>query len=246
MFERIRYLLLQVRNPDDPMREHEIRSFTRTLRTSPERIGIFDLLSQELEDRHLQDVDMVLLGGSGHYSVAGNSAKLPTWLERALNSMRQVHQSKKPTFASCWGFQAMARAMGGEVIHDMAHAEVGTHTLRLTPAGLDDPLFAPLGEVFEGQMGHEDCVSQLPPGTTLLASSRRVKNQAYRFDDRPIYCTQFHPELNCEDLMLRVSHYPEYIEKIAGLPPERFGELIRETTETSALLPRFVQMVFGD
>src|SRR4029079_7796232 len=104
----------------------------------------------------------------------------------------------------------------------------------------------PLGDTFLGQMGHEDIVVELPVGSTLLASSGRVTNQAYRFEDAPIYCTQFHPELNCRDLLERVQVYPEYVERIAGLPPERFGELIEETPESEAILRRFVGWVFGD
>jgi len=242
MFERVRYLLLQVRNPDDPMRTHEVDVFSRALGTSSQMIGIFDLLNDSLDRSIISKTDMFLLGGSGHYSAAGEG----DWLERALDSLRIVHGSGKPTFASCWGFQAMARAMGGRVVHDMSHAEVGTHTLFLTDAGKDDPVFGPLGKSFKGQMGHEDSVVELPPGTTLLASSACVENQEYRFDNAPIYCTQFHPELNCDDLLLRVTHYPEYIERIAGLPPERFSEMIEETNETEALLKRFVARMFGD
>jgi GMP synthase (glutamine-hydrolysing) len=242
MFERIRYLLLQVRNPDDPMRTHEVASFARALATTSEQIDVFDLLSGALCDADLAGVDMCLLGGSGDYSVVGEGA----WLDRALESMRLIHASGKPTFASCWGFQAMARALGGRVIHDLERAEVGTHRLIATPQGREDPLFGPLGESFQGQMGHEDHVVELPPRTTLLASTERVRNQAYRFNDAPIYCTQFHPELNCDDLLLRVTTYPRYIERIAGLPPERFVEMIEETPETEAILKRFVAMVFAD
>ena len=140
----------------------------------------------------------------------------------------------------------MARAMGGRVAKDLNHAEVGTHWLKLTAAGQEDPLFGPLGDSFQGQMGHEDHVVELPPNATLLASSGLVENQAYRFDDRPIYCTQFHPELNYDDLMLRVQTYPEYITRIAGLPPERFPELLSETAETEQLLKRFSQLFFAD
>jgi GMP synthase-like glutamine amidotransferase len=52
-------------------------------------------------------------------------------------------------------------------------------------------------------MGHEDIVIEIPPQATLLASSKKVTNQAYRFNDAPIYCTQFHPELNRSDLLRR-------------------------------------------
>lgn len=242
MFEHIRYLLLQVRNADDPMRQHEVECFARALETRAEMIRVFDLLTNELSRREFAATDMFLLGGSGHYSAAGEGP----WLERALETLRDVHSSGKPVFASCWGFQALARALGGRVVKDLAHAEVGTHALTLTPAGKDDPVFGPLNEFFYGQMGHEDHVIELPPGTTLLASSQKVVNQAYRFDDAPIYCTQFHPELNCNDLLLRVQTYPEYIHRIAGLPPERFPEMIKDTPETEFLLKRFVALVFGN
>jgi GMP synthase (glutamine-hydrolysing) len=242
MIDRIRYTLLQVRNPDDPMRDHEVQSFCRVLETTPEMIRVHDLLNGKPSESVFSATDMFLLGGSGHYSAAGEGE----WLQRALETMRAVHLSRKPTFASCWGFQAMARAMGGRVIKDLAHSEMGTHHLSLTEEGKTDPVFGPLGDTFYAQMGHEDHVIELPPNVTLLASSPRVANQAYRFDDAPIYCTQFHPELNRDDLMKRVQVYPEYIERIAGLPAERFSELLKESTETEAILTRFVKLVFDD
>ena len=235
-------LLLQVRNPDDPMRHHEVESFARVLEVDVERIGVFDLLNESLTKRHLKEADVMLLGGSGDYSAAGEGE----WLERSLDSLRLVHNHCEPTFASCWGFQAMARAMGGHVVHDPSRAEVGTHRLSLTEAAKTDPLFSPLGESFLGQMGHEDRVDELPRNVTLLASSEKIPYQAYRFDDAPIYCTQFHPELNYDDLMRRVQNYPKYIERNAGLPPDRFPELLSETPGTERLLKRFVTQFFSD
>jgi len=239
--ESLRFLLLQVRNPDDPMRRHEVESFARVLECSPERISVVDSLTVPLTQAHLDAADVMLLGGAGHYSAADEG----DWLERALDSLRLVHDAGQPTFASCWGFQAMARAMGGRVIHDVQGAEVGTHRLYLTEAGRDDPLFSPLGDSFLGQMGHEDRVAELPPGTTLLAYSDKVAYQAYRFDDAPIYCTQFHPELNDNDLLIRVKAYPEYIERIAGVPPERFPEMLDDSTPSEGILKRFVRRYFG-
>ncbi|MGE3316707.1 MAG: type 1 glutamine amidotransferase [Planctomycetaceae bacterium] len=239
MLEDLRYLLLQSRNLDDPMRTQEVACFARALETTTARIGVFDLISTALSERDLENVDVVLLGGSGHYSVTENEP----WLDRALDSLRVVYDSRKPTFASCWGFQALAKALGGRVIKDLERAEIGTQDVFLTEAGLADPVFGTLGPKFRGQMGHEDHVVELPRGATRLAYSEKVANQAYRFDDRPIYCTQFHPELNCADLQGRIETYPEYIERIAGLPVAAFRDMIEETPETEALLKRFVQMV---
>ncbi len=242
MLNRLSYLLLQVRNPDDPMRDAEVRSFARVLHCDTEQIRVCDLLESVPSEAQLNAADMVLLGGSGHYSAAGEGE----WLEGVLDGLRGICESAKPTFASCWGFQAMARAMGGVVVHDPACAELGTNPLRLTPEGQADPVFAPLGEVFYGQMGHEDYVRQLPPGATPLASTDKVPNQAYRFDGRPIYCTQFHPELNRDDLLERVRIYPEYIERITGMELEHFGELLQETPKAESLLLNLVRHVFGE
>jgi GMP synthase (glutamine-hydrolysing) len=187
----------------------------------------------------LDEVDVVLLGGSGDYSVA----KGGQWLPAALAAMRELYELSKPTFASCWGFQAMALALGGEVITDLSRAELGSIEVRLTEAGRDDPLFAPLGDTFLAPMGHQDCVVRLPEGAVLLASSEKVENQAFRFPDKPIYCTQFHPELNRDAFVQRVRAYPQYVETITGEPIEEFARRCRETKATSQLLGRFVQQL---
>ena len=148
MIPKLQYLLLQVRNSDDRMRFSEVTSFARGLRTDAEQISVHDLLS-DVPNRGIMDkADVILLGGSGHYSAAGEDL----WLMKTLDLLREICEMKKPTFASCWGFQAMARAMGGAVIHDPQNAEVGTKRLHTTPAGREDPIFCALGDVFHGQM----------------------------------------------------------------------------------------------
>jgi GMP synthase (glutamine-hydrolysing) len=222
------------------MAAQEVRLFARMLDCELAAIEVFDLLSAAPPVGKLQEPDMLLLGGSGHYSAASEGA----WLERALDCMREVHRLAKPTFASCWGFQAMARAMGGKCVNDLPNAEVGTIELRLTDAGLADPLFGQLPPVFGGQAGHEDHVVELPADAVLLASSARVREQAFRFAGRPIYCTQFHPELDRTALMERVVAYPEYVARIARVPFDDFVQSIRETPEANKLLRRFVELVF--
>ena len=233
------FLLLQVRNPGDPMRQQEVNCFARALECEPEQIRVFDLLSGVPTVQQLDEVDVVLLGGSGDYSVAEGGE----WLAAVLEAMRELYELSKPTFASCWGFQAMAKALGGEVVTDKSRAELGSIEVRLTQAGHEDPLFGPLGETFLAPMGHQDCVVQLPPGAILLASSEKVENQAFRIPDRPIYCTQFHPELDREGLLERVRAYPQYVEKITGVTMEEFERSCQETTETDLLLGRFVKQL---
>ena len=237
----LRFLLLQVRNADDPMRQHERLAFTRSLAIDPDRCDTVDLLSSQPSPAQLAASDVVLLGGSGDYSAGGEGQ----WLDRSLDLLRDLVELGQPTFASCWGFQAMARAMGGSVVRNLDTAEVGTHRLFLTEAGRDDPVFGSVGRSFLAQMGHEDCVGVLPERATLLASSERNAHQAYRIDDAPIYCTQFHPELTREDLHLRVEAYPQYIERITGMAPDEFIATLEATPRAGELLGRFVETVFA-
>jgi GMP synthase (glutamine-hydrolysing) len=234
-------LLLQVRNERDPMREQEVRCFVRALETMPERIEAFDLLRGAPSRAQLDKVDAVLLGGSGDYSVAEGGP----WLAAALEAMRELHDLAKPTFASCWGFQAMSRALGGEVETDPGRAELGANPVRLTAAGARDPVFSQLPSSFCAVMGHQDVVDRIPADAVLLASSDRVANQAFTFPGKPIYCTQFHPELNRQGLLQRLRAYPLYVERIAGMTADEFESQCVDTPEAATILPRFLEVVFG-
>lgn len=232
-----KFLLLQIRNSNDPMREQEVTCFSRALHCQPSQIGVFDLLSGVPSIEELDRYDVVLLGGSGDYSVAEGGE----WLPPALAAMRELFEIGKPTFASCWGFQAMAKALGGEVITDRSRAELGSIEVRLTDAGRVDPLFAPLGDRFLAPMGHQDIVTELPPQTIRLASSDKVENQAFRVAGKPIYGTQFHPELDRTGLIERVHAYPQYVEAITGETIDQFIAGCQETPQTDQLLGRFMQ-----
>jgi GMP synthase (glutamine-hydrolysing) len=236
-----RFLLLQVRNPGDPMRENEVACFRRCFGLQADRLRVHDLIRGPPSRQDLDRADVVLLGGSGDHSVA----KGGTWLAGALEAMVQLHETSKPTFASCWGFQAMARALGGEVVTDRSRAEVGTVWLELTSAGESDPVFGPLGRRFLAQIGHEDIVTALPDGATLLASTDRVENQAFRFEGKPIYATQFHPELSRADLLARIRRYPSYLAFTEASSLEEFERMTPETPHMEGLLRRFLDLVMA-
>jgi len=223
------------------MREHEIGCFERCFRLDPAQIEIFDLLSGAPSPARVDAADVVLLGGSGDYSVARGG----TWLPAALDAMVGLFEASKPTFASCWGFQAMARAMGGEVITDRGRAEVGVTWMELTSAGREDPVFGPLGMRFQALSGHEDHVISLPEDARLLASSAGVENQAFHFPGRPIYCTQFHPELDRSGLLERMGRYPSYIPLAGADSLEELAEMTPETPHTEGILQRFLEVALA-
>ena len=237
--QNLRFLLLQIRDSADIIREQEVGCFSRALGCEFEAITPFDLLSGFPTEEALRDVDAVLLGGSGDYSAAGESP----WLEKTFAGLRLLVELQKPTFASCWGFQAFSRALGGRCIYDPPHAELGTTELHLTEAGREDPLFGELDNPFLGQSGHEDHVVELPRQAILLASSSLVANQAFKIAGAPIYGTQFHPELELQSFLERVAAYPRYVERVAETTLEEFAQRCQDTPKTRQLLRKFARLV---
>ena len=237
--DRLRYLLLQARRPEDPMREQERTCFQKGLNCQPTQLDTWDLVHQETGHPRWTDYDVILLGGSGDYSVVSGGP----WLERVQETIQELYERAIPTFASCWGFQLISKALGGSVITDLAQAEIGTVNLKLTEAGQADPVFGSLPTCFQAQMGHQDIVTSLPPEAILLASTEQVHHEAFCFPNRAWYCTQFHPELTQADLVERLTEYPEYVEQIAGIPLAEFLPSCQETPQANALLARFVDQL---
>ena len=236
---RPRFLLLQVREPGDPMAAHEVLRFGQGLGLEPGQLRVFDLLAGAPPLSLLESADAVLIGGSGDHSVVRGGP----WLGGALGAMETLHERSIPTFASCWGFQALARALGGRVVTDHTLAEVGVLPLELTEAGRRDPVFNPLGSPFPVVIGHEDIVTDLPPDAVSLASSSTIENEALMFPGKPIYATQFHPELDRDDLIRRIAAYPPYLKLTGARSIEELRAITPETPGSASLVRRFVEEV---
>tara|TARA_B100001758_G_C18202277_1_gene500467 strand:- start:37 stop:762 length:726 start_codon:yes stop_codon:yes gene_type:complete len=241
MKNKLSFLLIQARESNDPMIKNELECFKRILNSRFKKIQTIDITRDIITSRFIEKFDIILVGGSGNYSIA----KGGFFMEQTLSVMQFLHEKSKPTFASCWGFQAMAKAMGGDVITDLKLAELGTIKLKLTKEGKKDPVFKYLSHNFFCQMGHEDIVIKQPKKSTILASSEKIKIEAFCFKNKPIYCTQFHPELRVQDLRFRMQTYPRYINKILGITTEKFLETkCFEAKESENLLNQFINTYF--
>ena len=239
----MRFLLLQARNPDDPAAPHEVEAFTHEAHLGPEDTLVpWDLLQGVPSQADLDAYHCVLVGGSGDFGV-GDAARFP-WLQNFIDFMGELAASGKPTFASCFGFQALVLAGGGDVQTDKSRAEVGTFDLKLTAEGAEDPLFGQLSETFCAQLGHKDHAMRLPLDAVHLASSERCPYQALRIRDKPVYATQFHPELSMTRNRERFLSYLEaYSTPDMVDPPEVVLANFRDTSGASDLLRRFVHDV---
>jgi GMP synthase (glutamine-hydrolysing) len=236
-----RFRLLQARDQGDPVIVEERAAFASRLGVSVEQLVVHDCINQATSaDIVTAGVDAVLVGGSGEYSVYDDEP----WLQQFKDTLGELAERQFPTFASCFGFQALVEALGGEVGLDSDGAEVGTYALRLTDAAKSDPLFGKLPDNFLAQEGHKDRAFRLPEQVVNLASSERCPYQAIRIGPGPVYATQFHPELTGTGNRARFQRYLTVYAKVFG--DERATEMLKgfqASPATEDLLARFAAML---
>lgn len=119
-----------------------------------------------------------------------------------------------PVFGICYGFQAMAAALGGTVSHTGLREFGGTVVEAQPEAGV---LFAGLPARQDVWMSHGDCVSAAPAGFTVTAASPGAPVAAFEDVSRGFAGVQFHPE---------VAHTPygqrlleKFLHEVAGIEP---------------------------
>ncbi|GAA4581126.1 glutamine-hydrolyzing GMP synthase [Planotetraspora phitsanulokensis] len=96
-----------------------------------------------------------------------------------------------PTFGICYGFQAMAQALGGTV-NRTGVAEFGGTSLQVLGDGV---LFAGLPSTQSVWMSHGDSVSGAPAGFIVTASTEATPVAAIENPEQGLYGVQFHPEV---------------------------------------------------
>lgn len=232
-------LLLQARTADDPMAAHEHQCFATALQVPPETIDTHSILNGCPSSEKLAHYDGLLIGGSGDFSVTGSDPFLKPFFDFLGHT---VIDQAFPTFASCFGFQGLVVAGGGEVVTDADRSEVGTFEVTLTEAGSEDPLTEALTTTFPAQLGHKDRAARLPSQMTHLASSERAPYQAFRLKGTKVFATQFHPELDREANLLRYLRYWD----MYGSGTQEDDPVIkslRDSPEASSLLPRWLKSI---
>jgi GMP synthase (glutamine-hydrolysing) len=96
-----------------------------------------------------------------------------------------------PVFGICYGFQAMAQALGGTVAHT-GDSEFGRASLAVSEPGV---LLRGLPSAQQVWMSHGDAVTLPPPGFTVTATTVGAPVAAFEDVARGLAGVQFHPEV---------------------------------------------------
>ena len=103
----------------------------------------------------------------------------------------ELFESGIPVFGICYGFQAMAAALGGDVART-GLSEFGRTETTVMTAGT---LLRNLPPMFRTWMSHGDSVQAAPEGFTALACTAGAPVAAYEDLDRRLAGVQWHPEV---------------------------------------------------
>ena len=132
-----------------------------------------------------------------HSGSALSITKPAPFTERAVAFIRNARESKIAQMGICYGHQLVCKSL------------VGTHAVRSSPKGMeagwsqvrfDHKGMEVLGvEKIEVVWQHHfDEVTEIPPGSVLLATNAHTEIQTYVNYEQRLFGTQFHPEFDRE------------------------------------------------
>jgi GMP synthase (glutamine-hydrolysing) len=204
------FLLLSIR-AEDAAADDEYLAVMRFAGLDESGLHRIRLTHKPLGAIDLADWSGIILGG-GPYNVSDAADSKSATQQRVeselLPLIQRVADRDFPFLGCCYGVGTLGSVIGATI--DRTYAEpVGAVTIKLTPAGRGDPLFADLPDVFDAYGGHKEAATLLPSHAVCLASSADCPVQAFRVGNNT-YATQFHPELDVDGICTRIDVYKDY------------------------------------
>ncbi|MDR1790897.1 MAG: glutamine-hydrolyzing GMP synthase [Propionibacteriaceae bacterium] len=133
--------------------------------------------------------------------------------EGAPKLERELLDAGVAVFGICYGFMAMAQALGGEVAKTGQREFGRTNVSVVAPGKLLDGL----PDTLVSWMSHGDEVTAVPDGFVLAARSPRATVAAFEHTSKPLAGVQWHPEVMHSEHGQRVLEH--FLYDIAGCQP---------------------------
>lgn len=140
------------------------------------------------------------------------------WMQPLRDWLKDAKQAGKPLFGVCFGHQIMADVFGGKA-EKTGEAEIGVRAFEIE------------GETVTGHVWHQDQVTQVPPGATVIGKADYCPVAALSYDF-PAMSVQFHPE-----------YAPDYVSTFLRRSK---GEVLTEDDSDKAIAQFDASDVSGD
>jgi len=129
------------------------------------------------------------------YVITGSPASVNDdslhWVGPLLAFIRAVHAARLPLVGLCFGHQAVARALGGQVVRNAAGWGLGTAP---THWQTTRPWMQPAQSTTTLMAAHNEQVTRMPEGAVCLGGSDFCPIGSMQIGQH-IWTTQFHPEM---------------------------------------------------
>lgn len=238
--ENLKLLLLQIRDCQDLLKQ-EYDIFVKYLQVAPQQVDTLNTLQNPHFDRQIiEGYDALLVGGASEVSVV--EPERYSFIESAKGLLLYCLQRDIPVFASCFGFQLAVLALGGKITSDNGNDfDMGSIQISLTKHAADDLLLHDTPDKFLAVAVHNDKAVDLPGNCRLLAETDRCC-YAFRVDNKPFWAFQFHPEVDKEILIKRLTT----VKKIYTKGSDHFERVLAnavDTPESNRLCSKFIERV---
>jgi len=239
-------LILQLR-PEDATSDSEYACFLKygglriedTCRIRIEKHGIPDGLD-------VDDYSAIIVGGSP-FDISTQEEKKPNIqkkIEADFNKLlKQVVAKDTPFLGACSGNGLLGNYLGTSITTKYGEP-VSCVTLDITNEGKQDKLLVDFPKQIDVLLGHKEAVDTIPDGATLLMTSSDCPVQMFRVGEN-VYATQFHPEGDAEEFMLRIDTYLNH----GYFEPHEADDLkkrvcLKPTPYAHEILKRFVERYY--
>jgi len=159
-------------------------------------------------DLDLDNYCAIIVGGSPFdiSTPEGSKSSIQKKIEADFNRLlEQVVTKDFPFLGACSGNGLLGSYLNTRISTKYSEA-VGCVTLEITEPGKQDVLLAEFPERIDVLLGHKEACDATPEGATLLMSGSNCPVQMFRVGEN-VYATQFHPEGDAEEFILRINTY---------------------------------------
>lgn len=234
-------LILQMR-PENETCESEFEMLLQVGKMNRDHVDRIRVEQLEKFEIDISNYCAIIAGGSPFDVTCPDDKKsqIQKQIESFFNHLfDQIITSDFPFLGICSGNGLLGNYYGTKISGKYAEP-IGSVNVTVTGEGEKDPLLIGLPKQFLALVGHKEACDDLPDSAVLLASSKTCPVQMFRIK-KNIYATQFHPEADGDEFILRINTYKNY----GYFPPEQADELIAamkniETPIAQEILRRFV------
>jgi len=235
-------LILQMR-PENETCDSEYEAILKVGkidRKQVDRIRVEQLENFEID---ISNYSAVIAGGSPFDVTCPDLKKsaVQKRIESFFNHLfDQIISTDFPFLGICSGNGLLGNYYGTEISDKYAEG-ISSVNLSITKEGEKDDLLMGLPKQFFALVGHKEACNSVPQGGVLLVSSETCPVQMFRIK-KNIYATQFHPEADGDEFVLRINTYKNF----GYFPPEQAGELILSVKHVETPIPKEILRRFVD